>query len=78
MSTHWPELHVDVSSTVYSVLLQWTVRLLDVSTTQGPKLHLDMSRQQEPLLLLDLSALQENELHLNVPRQQKPLMLLDF
>ncbi len=59
---------------------------MDVSTLsyyrglrlQGPKLHLDVSGQQEPLLFLDLSVLQGDELHLNVPRQQKPVMLLDF
>jgi hypothetical protein len=47
----------------------WTtgaLLILNVSTSQGPELHLDMSGQQEPLLLLDVSSLQGPELHLDV------------
>jgi hypothetical protein len=52
--------------------------LLDVSTTQGPELHLDIPRQQEPVLLLDVSTPQGLELHWDVPRLQEPVLLLDF
>jgi hypothetical protein len=54
---------VDVS-TIY----QRPVQHLEVSTTQGPELHLAMSGKQEPLPFLDVSTLQGHELHLNVPR----------
>jgi hypothetical protein len=42
------------------------VLLLDVSTPQGPELHLDVSGQQETLMLLEVSTLQGSELHLDV------------
>jgi hypothetical protein len=42
--------------------------LLDMSTTQGPELHLDMSGQLDPFLLLDISTLQGHEMNLNIPR----------
>ncbi len=51
--------------------------LLEVSTLQGPEMHLDVPRQQEPVLLLEVSTLQGPEMHLDVPRQQKPVLLLD-
>ncbi len=52
--------------------LHYTCTLMDVSTPQGPQLHLNLPGQEEPLLLLDMSKLQRPELHLDVPRLQEP------
>jgi hypothetical protein len=42
------------------------VLLLEVSTPQGPELHLDMSVLQRPVRLLEVSTPQGPELHLDV------------
>jgi hypothetical protein len=45
---------------------------LDVSTPQGPHLHLDLPGQQEPVMTLDVSIPHGPELHLDVAAQQEP------
>ncbi len=42
------------------------VLFLEVSTLQGPKLHLDVSALQRNVLLLEVSTLQGPDLHLDV------------
>ena len=46
--------------------LQRNVLLLEVSTLQGPELHLDVSALQGNVLLLEVSTLQGPELYLDV------------
>ncbi len=62
---------------------------LYVSIPEGPKQHLDVPRQQEPVLLLDVSTQQipvphlyvsipqGPKQHLDVTRQLEPVLLLD-
>jgi hypothetical protein len=38
--------------------------------TQGPELHLDLARLQQPVMILDVSTLQGRELHLDIFRLQ--------
>jgi hypothetical protein len=47
------------------------VQLLDVSTTHGPELHLDVAAQEEPLLLLNVPIIQRHVLHLNLSAKQR-------
>jgi hypothetical protein len=46
------------------------VLFLEVSTLQGPELHLDVSALQRNVLLLEVST-QGPELHLDVPALQR-------
>ncbi len=46
--------------------LQRPVLLSEVSTPQGPELHLYVSTLQRPVLLLEVSTPQGSELHLEV------------
>ncbi len=48
----------------------------DVSTPQGPKLHMYLSGQQEPLQILEFSTLQGHKLHLDVFTLQMPVLQL--
>jgi hypothetical protein len=57
--------------------LQRLVLLLEVSTTQGPELHLDVSALQRLVLLLEVSTPQGPELHLNVSALQRYVLLLE-
>ena len=49
---------------------------LEVSTLQGPELHLDVSALQRSVLLLEVSAT-GLELHLDVSALQRSVMLLE-
>jgi hypothetical protein len=59
------------------LLLQRPVLYNEVSTPQGPELHLDVSTIQRPLLLLDVSTPQGLELHLDLSTLQRPALHLD-
>jgi hypothetical protein len=50
--------------------------LLEVSTPQGPELHLIMSALKRPVLLLEVSTPQGPVLQLNVSTLQRPVLLL--
>jgi hypothetical protein len=52
------------------------VLLLEVSTLQGPELHLDVSVLQRSVLLLEVSATGP-ELHLDVSAQQRHVLLME-
>jgi hypothetical protein len=52
------------------------VLLLEVSTLQGPELHLDVSVLQRSVLLLEVSAT-GTELHLDVSAQQRHVLLME-
>ncbi len=70
----WPEPHhtwtgLDLFGQQEHVLL------LEISTPQGPELHLNVSGQQEPLLLLHISTLQGPELQLDGSGQQEPVLV---
>ncbi len=56
--------------------LQRFVLLLEVSTPQGPELHLNVSALQRLVLLLKVSTQQGPELHLGVSTIQRPVLLL--
>jgi len=58
--------------------LQRPVLILELSTPQGPELHLDVSTIQMPVLLLGVFTPQWPELHLDLSTQQRPLLLLDL
>jgi hypothetical protein len=45
-----PELQLDVSTDAFAAL--------EVSTPQGPELHLDVTTLERPMLLLEVSTLQ--------------------
>ncbi len=51
------------------------MQYLEVSTLQGPELHLDVSALQKSVLLLEVSTLQGPELHLDVSAQQRSVLL---
>ncbi len=51
--------------------------ILEVSTPQGPELHLGVSTVQRPVLLLEGSTPQGPELHLDVSTVQKSVLLLE-
>jgi hypothetical protein len=53
------------------------VLFLEVSTLQGPELHLDVSALQRNVLLLEVSTLQGPELHLDVSALQRSVLLLE-
>ncbi len=57
--------------------LQRSGLLLEVSTLQGPELHLDVSSLQRSVLLLEVSTLQGPELHLDVFALQRSELLLE-
>ncbi len=49
---------------------------LEVSTLQGPELHLDVSALQRNVLLLEVSTLHGPELHLDVSALQRSVRVL--
>jgi hypothetical protein len=57
--------------------LQRSVLLLEVSTIQGPELHLDVSALQRSVLLLEVSTLQGPELQLDVSALQRSVLFLE-
>ncbi len=58
--------------------LQRSVLLLEVSTLQGPELHLDVSGLKRNVLLLEVSTLQGPKLHLDVSALQRIVLLLEM
>ena len=50
---------------------------LEVSTPQGPELHLNVSALQRPVLLLEVSTTQGPELHLDLSALQRIVLLLE-
>jgi hypothetical protein len=56
--------------------LQRSVLLLEVSTLQGPELHLDVFALQRSVLLLEVSTLQGPELQQDVSALQRSVLLL--
>ncbi len=59
------------------VYTQRPVFLLEMSTLQGPELHLDVSTLKRPVLLLDMSTPQRPDLHLDLSTLQRPTLLLE-
>jgi hypothetical protein len=57
--------------------LKRSVLLLEMSTLQGPELHLDVSALQRNVLLLEVSTLQGPKLHLDVSALQRSVLLLE-
>jgi hypothetical protein len=54
-----------------------SVQFLEVSTLQGPELHLDMSALQRPVQFLEVSTLQGPELHLDMSALKRSVLLLE-
>jgi hypothetical protein len=63
-----PELHLDFVWTTRACV----VLLLDISTPQGPELHLVVSTLQKSVLPLDVSTPQGPEMQLDLSGQQEP------
>jgi hypothetical protein len=55
--------------------LQRSVLLLEVSTLEGPEMHLDVSALKRSVLLLEVSTLQRPELHLDVSALQRSVLM---
>jgi hypothetical protein len=60
------------------VYTQRSVFLLEMSTLQGPELHLNLSTLKRPVLLQDMSTIQRTVLHLDVSTPKRSDLHLDL